>query len=274
MRKIFNIIIYFFAGIGFILVGVYFALGLGLTKTSGIIDTQHDYFKNQVNGTASSTSTSVEAWQQSEEWQILKAAIVNDTAIITAAGNKVGVQPRLIVSILIVEQLRLFYSEREIFKSVFAPLKILGNQSQFSWGVMGVKQDTARQIENNLTDKASPWYLGAEYSHLLDYSATTTDTDTARFARLTDEHDRYYSYLYGAVLIKEAASQWQNAGFPISDRPDLIATLFNIGFTNSKPNATPQVGGAEIDIGSTTYSFGGLAGSFYASDELIDEFPR
>jgi hypothetical protein len=75
-------------------------------------------------------------------------------------------------------------------------------------------------------------------------------------------------------MIKELETQWQNAGDPIADRPDIVATLFNIGFQYSHPNSNPQVGGAEIDIGSTTYSFGGLAGSFYASDELIDEFPR
>ena len=144
---------------------------------------------------------------------------------------------------------------------------------------MGIKQDTARQIENNLKDPTSPWYIGANYEHILDYSTSTTsgtpvDQDTERFNRLTDEHNRYYSYLYGAILLKEIASQWQRAGFPISNRPEILATLFNIGFVNSKPNANPQVGGAEINIGTSTYSFGGLAGSFYYSDELINEFPR
>ena len=74
--------------------------------------------------------------------------------------------------------------------------------------------------------------------------------------------------------MKELETQWQKAGFPIENRPDIIATLFNIGFGNSHPHADPQAGGAEIDIGSSTYSFGSLAGSFYVSNELIDQFPR
>lgn len=261
MKKVFNIIIYIFAGIGFTMILVYLALQLGLTKTKGIIDNQHDYFKNQISQATTSP------WQSSEEWLALKEAILKDKEIINKTALEIGIPSRLIVSILIVEQLRLFNSEREIFKQVFAPLKILGNQSQFSWGVMGIKQDTAKQIESNLKDSTSPFYLGPESEHILDFK--TKDADTERFERLTDEHNRYYSYLYAGILIKEIEKQWANAGFPIENKPGVIATLYNIGFINSKPNANPQIGGAEIDINKTTYSFGGLAESFYDSNELI-----
>jgi hypothetical protein len=266
LKKIFIVLVYAFAVIGFVLVAVYAAVELGFTKTGGIVDQQHDYFKDAIaNG---------EAWAQGEEWTTLKDAITKDAPAIDRASAATGIPSRLIASNLIVEQLRLFHSEREVFKSVFAPLKILGNQSQFSWGVMGIKQDTAIEIEGNLASSTSPWYLGPEYAHLLDYPATTTDKDAARFARLTDEHDRYYSYLYAAVAIKEIESQWQKAGFAIQDKPEVLATLFNIGFTHSQPKAAPQSGGAAIDINGTTYSFGDLAGRFYYSDQLTDIFPR
>ncbi len=278
MRKVFNIIIYFFAVIGFVLLAVYMANLFGWTKTAGIVDVQHDYFKNQVTESSKHPS-----WSQTEEWNVLKEAVLKDKVAIISAIDKTGIRPdktnissRLIVSVLMVEQLRLFHSNREIFKQIFAPLKILGNQSQFSWGVMGIKQDTARQIEDNLKNSQSPWYLGKEYEHILDYASSTkiSDVDAARFARLTNENDRYFSYLYSAVLLKEIQTQWEHAGFPISDKPEVLATLFNIGFQNSHPNADPKSGGAQIDIGTTTYSFGGLAGSFYYSDELLTEFPR
>ncbi len=266
MKRVFSIIVYIFAIIGFLLVAVYGAVELGWTKTPGIIDRQHDYFKN-------ATSTP-DAWQSEEEWTVLKAAILKDVPTINHTASIVGISPRLIVSALVVEQLRLFHSDREIFKSVFAPLKILGTQSQFSWGVMGIKQDTAIQIENNLIDTNSPWYTGEALAHILDYPATTTDKDADRFARLTDEHDRYYSYLYGASALKELISQWKKAGIDISNRPEILATLFNIGFQNSHPHPDPESGGAAIALGTETYSFGDLAGRFYYSDELIEEFPR
>ena len=263
MKKLAHIFIYIFAAIGFILVVGYLAVKFGLTNTKGIVDNQHDYFQNQ---------TTDDTWRQGNEWQVLKEAVAKDSDAIDKASSETGVPARIIVAPLVVEQLRLFYTDREVFKDVFAPLKILGNQSQFSWGVMGIKQDTARQIESNLKDSASPFYLGADFEHILDFK--TTDPDSERFARLTDDHDRSYSYLYGALDIKELEVQWKNAGIPIDDKPDIIATLFNIGFNNSKPHPNPLSGGAEIDIGSSTYSFGSLAKSFYDSDELTAQFPK
>jgi hypothetical protein len=123
--------------------------------------------------------------------------------------------------------------------------------------------------------------LGPAYTHILDYTpenitttSTSTDPNAERFYRLTDENNRYFSYLYAGLMMKEIETQWSNAGIPIDTMPDVVATLFNIGFQNSNPHPNPEVGGAEIDIGSTTYSFGGLAGDFYASNELTDVFPR
>ncbi len=275
LRTSLKIGVYVFAAIGFILVCVFLAVQFGFTDSKGIIDTQHDYFKNQLRNGSNSTSTP-EAWMQGEEWFILKQTILKDTAVIDAAAKQSDVSSRTIVSILIVEQLRLFHSNRELFKEVFAPLKILGNQSQFSWGVMGIKQDTARQIEANLKDPSSPWYPGKAYETVLDYPSTMSeaDRDAERFARLTNEDDRMYSYLYAALLVKQLETQWKAVNFPISDKPAILATLFNIGFQNSHPNADPKVGGAAIQIGETTYSFGGLAESFYYSEELIEEFSR
>lgn len=271
MKKVASILIYIFAAIGFLLVITYLAVEFGWANTPGIIDRQRDHFQDEIKDAE-------DAWSQGEEWQILKEAVLKDMKVIDKVAMETGVSPRIIVSILIVEQLRLFHSEREVFKSVFAPLKILGNQSQFSWGVMGIKQDTARQIESNLRDPTSPWYLGTQYKGALDYptSIGKDKIDAERFARLTNEDDRYYSYLYAAFMMKQLISQWEKTGFPIDEKskPGILATLFNIGFENSKPHTNPQLGGAEIEINKTAYSFGGLARSFYESRELIAEFPR
>ena len=274
MKKALNIIIYIFAAIGFILVAGYIAIRLGLTNTSGIVDTQHDYFKNAIQAGGAPIAAPTYAWAQTDEWNTLKAAVAKDSNEIRRAAAVADVPPRLIVSALVVEQLRLYQSDRELFKSVFAPLKILGDQSQFSWGVMGIKQDTAVQIEAHMTASSSPWYLGPSYEHLLAYTSTTTDTDSARFSRLTNSHSRYYSYLYAAIYMRQIEAQWSAAGTSIDDKPAVLATLFNIGFAHSKPNTDPKVGGAQITVGTSTYSFGGLADEFYQSNELTDIFPR
>jgi hypothetical protein len=268
-RTLFRIVVYIFAVIGFVLVAVYAAVELGLTKTSGIIDDQRNFFKEQLK---TGTSSPAEAWNTGEEWSVLREAVTNDKVAISVAAEKAGVKPRLIVSILIVEQLRLFHSNRELFKEVFGPLKLLAVQSQFSWGVMGVKQETARQIETHLTDKTSPFYLGSQYEKILDFS--TEEPDSERFYRLTNEDDRSYSYLYAGLLLRQLQSQWDKAGFSITERPDILATLYDLGFEKSKPHSNPLSGGAEIEIGTEIYSFGGLAKKFYDSDELAAVFPK
>lgn len=274
VKKIFMIIVYGFAIVGFLLVAAYFAVKFGFTNEKGIIDVQRESFLQDVKpAEASSTPAAyVGPWQDSEEWQILEGAIRRDEAVINRAAADAGVPARLIVANLVAEQLRLFFTEREAYKKWFYPLKILGPQSQFSWGVMGMKEDTAILVETYLKDPTSPYYLGTSYEHKLDFS--TADIKSERFTRMTDQHDHYWSYLYAGIYLKQIMTQWSAAGYPINDRPEILSTLYNIGFKYSVPKADPQVGGAGLTIAGQQYSFGGIASDFYKSDLLIDIFPR
>ncbi|MDD5050317.1 MAG: hypothetical protein PHV93_01065 [Candidatus Pacebacteria bacterium] len=269
MKKAFSVAVYTFAVIGFFLTSGYFAVRYGLTNETGIIDNSHaEFIQAGIGGVKDKIKLS---WANSEEWQIFKTAVVKDTGTLVRVERETGVPRRLLVAILATEQLRLFFTEREIFKLAFSPLKILGNQSQFSLGVMGVKMETAIQIENNLKDPTSPFYLGEAWQHTLDFK--TDDAGKERYERLVNEHDHYYSYLYSALYLKEIEKQWENASFPIAKRPEILGTLFNIGFTNSKPKEYPDTGGAEIILNGETWSFGSITGAFYFSDELTNEFP-
>jgi hypothetical protein len=269
IKPIFKTLIYIFAGIGFFLTAGFFAVKFGFTNTDGIIDTQRaDFLKDQTTQTLETKAL----WNQGEEWLTFKNAITKDLTILKRVEGETGVSSRLIVSMIAVEQLRLFYSEREVFKQVFAPLKLLGNQTQFSWGIAGIKEETAKQIETHLKDKTSSYYLGETYETYLDFK--TNNTDQERFERITDSRNRYFAYLYTALYLKQFITSWQKAGFDIAEKPEILATLYNIGFANSKPNADPKVGGAEIEINNTPYSFGRLGGEIYNSNELLEYFPR
>jgi len=221
--------------------------------------------------TSTSGTISMYPWMNTPEWTTLSQAIRKDAPMINNVAAETGVSPRIIAAQLVGEQMRLYNTERELYKSAFAPLNILGSETQFSLGVAGIKTDTARAIENNLADPSSDYYPGAAYAHLLDFK--TPDHDTERYDRITDEHNHYYSYLYTALFIKEVEAQWTKAGYNISDRPEIISTLYNIGFAGSHPNADPHVGGAAIVIASTTYTFGSLGYDFYYSGELGDVLP-
>lgn len=210
-------------------------------------------------------------WMNTEDWETFKDAATKDTAVIARVSRETGVEPRLIVAQLVAEQLRLFNSDRAVYKRFFAPLKMLGSETKFSLGVTGVKEETAIKIENNLKNVVSPFYIGAEYEHLLDFK--TDDIETERYDRITDEHDHYYSYLYTALYLKQIMHQWDREGYDISQRPEILSTLFNIGFARSNPNPNPQTGGAMIEIAGETYSFGSLGYEFYYSGELMEAFP-
>lgn len=218
----------------------------------------------------STVDSNLYTWINTPEWQTLKAGLAKDKEIINQVSTRTGVSARLIVAQIVGEQLRLFHTEREVYKQFFQPLKILGNEIKFSLGVAGIKEETAIQIEKNLKDQSSPYYLGTEYENILSFQ--TNNQAEERFNRLTDSKDHTYSYLYTALFLKQVEAQWKKAGYDISDRPEILATIFNVGFTKSVPKADPQVGGSEIVIKDKAYTFGALAYEFYFSGEMLDEF--
>ena len=302
------------AAIGVLFIVVFFGMKLDLFTVRGSIDDRNAFFENTDNGDDILTKGNLSsgglskgqsvkvisemqfalrdgvaearkkifpnvsfAWADSDEWRTLASALTKDREAIRKAAHDAGISPRMLVSIVIAEQLRFFTSDRESFKKFFEPLKILGTMSELSLGVSGVKQDTAEQIEKNLKDKASPYYIGLSYEHLLDLpagesNAEKNSTSSTRFLRLTDSKDHYYSYLYTALFARQIIEQWKKAGYDLSYRPEILGTLFNLGFDKSVPKADPKVAGAVVTVGGETYTFGRLAYEFYYSGELIEIF--
>lgn len=277
------IVLGIFAAIGMLFTGVFIAMQFGLLNVRGSIAERNSFFSIGTSTEAApvipaqpcvDTAKDSCAWNETPEWNVVAGGLQKDAAVIARVSNETGIDARLIAASVIPEQIRFFTSEREVFKRYFEPLKILGSLSQFSLGVSGIKQETARLVEQYANDPSSPFYPGPEAAVLLAYPAGTTDKDAALYARLTDEKNHYYSYLYTALYLKEIQAQWEKAGFPIENDPYALVTLFNIGFAKSNPNANPQPGGAWISVGGTGYAFGTLGGNFYTSDELTDIFPR
>lgn len=210
-------------------------------------------------------------WMNEGAWPSLKDAILKDKDVIEEAARLTGVEPRLIVSCLVGEQIRLFNSKREMYKQYLGPVKVLSVQSQFSFGVNGIKDFTAQKVEENLKDPSSEFYMGKKYEHILDFN---TENHTAeRTARLTDYHNHLYSYIYTGCILHQTMLQWKRAGYDISNRPDILCTLFNLGFAASKPSDHPQCGGSHIEVNDKVYTFGVIGNDFYYSGELSKDFP-
>lgn len=265
-----------FAAIGAAFVGVFFAMQYGLFNVRGSIAE-----RNASLGAASSTPKTpctdtqykVCDWNQTPEWEVVKGGLTKDASIIARVSQETGVSARMIATVVVPEQTRFFTSNREVFKRYFEPLKILGSLSQFSLGVSGIKEETADKIEQYANDPSSPFYPGDGVAALIAYQ-DGVDHDGELFNRLTDTKDHYYSLLYTALYIKEIEEQWKRAGFDISNNPGAIATLFNVGFQASTPNAHPRAAGAAIETGGHSYVYGELGALFYDSNELTDIFPK
>ncbi|MFN5910728.1 MAG: hypothetical protein ACK45H_05275 [Bacteroidota bacterium] len=225
------------------------------------------------------TGLSVFEWMNIEEWKYFKEAVTRDKKWIDSAARVTGVEGRYIVACLVGEQVRLFNSRRQRFKNFIAPLKNLVLETNLSYGVTGIKEHTAIRIENYLKDSSSVYYLGPEFAHLLDYDTAVNYTNglnhgkSLRLRRLVQYHNHYYSYLYAAIFIKQIKMQWQRAGYPIDDRPEILASLFNLGYAKSVPKKNPSVGGSVFRVRDRQCTFGSVAYDFYYSGELQDVFP-
>ena len=216
-------------------------------------------------------SPNVIPWMATVEWQALRESILKDSALLVEAGRISGVEPRLIVGCLVGEQIRLFNSNRETFKKYLGPVKVLSVQSQFSYGVNGIKDFTAAAVEEHLKDPNSPFYMGKRYENILDFE--TDNHADERYRRLVDYRNHLYSYIYTGCILHQTMLQWRRAGYDISDRPDILFTLFNVGFSASKPKPDPQCGGSHITVDGHIYTFGRIGFDFYYSGELAHAFP-
>lgn len=278
LRYIYRGLVALFAIIGLLFTAVFFGMRFGAFNVKGSIADRNAFF----TGTSTDAlpppaciddSTMLCDWNTTSEWQAIKGGLIKDAEVINRVAAETGVSARMIASVVVPEQTRFFTASRDLFKRYFEPLKILGTLSQFSLGVSGIKEATANAIELYASTPSSSFYPGAGMAQLIAYT-DSEDHDATLFARLTDTKNHYHQYLYTALFIKEIQSQWNRAGYPVDTKPEVIVTLFNIGFSRSKPNANPRAGGAPITTGGQTYPYGELGALFYYSDELIDIFPR
>lgn len=159
------------------------------------------------------------------------------------------VEKETLQSIIMIEQVRASNTQRGVFKQMVKN-NLLQSFTQFSLGIGWMKEVTAQKIESALKDKSSPFYLWKEFEHILDYKKGETLRD-----RLTRNDSYYYQYLYTWLEIKMIKKQWANAGFDISSRVWLIATIYNLGLEKSIPKSDPDVWWALVQLNWDSWWF-------------------
>ncbi|MEY4991226.1 MAG: hypothetical protein RI948_92 [Bacteroidota bacterium] len=214
-------------------------------------------------------------------WKTFCDAVRKDKAAIDSAARIAGVESRMIVMCLVGEQVRMFNANRERFKQYVYPFNSVILPRNRGYGVTSILEHTALRIERQLVDKNSKFYPGDYFYKCLNTTdaapGLVVDSIKAHqhktIQRLIKGGDHFYSYLYTAFLIRQYQAHWQREGYDLSYRPEIVGTLFNLGFEKSKPSKNPKVGGSSFKVGDKEYTFGGLCFEFYYSGEMMKDFP-
>ena len=224
---------------------------------------------------------SIYPWANCREWKQFCNAVKADKRAIDSVSKLTGVESRFIVMCLVGEQVRMFNSGREAFKKYVTPFNHLILPTNRGYGVTGILEHTALKIEQNLFDKKSNFYAGDYFQNVVNlkdsFPELVNDTIASHkhltIQRLIKRGDHYYSYLYTAFFLRQFQAHWVKEGFTLENRPEILGTLFNLGYQKSKPKKNPEVGGSNFKVGGIEYTFGGICYEFYYSGELQDYFP-
>lgn len=180
---------------------------------------------------------------------------------IKLAAEIFNLNQNIIKACIVVEQLRAFYTFKWLFKSVSQSNKYLTVMSKQSFGIGGMKLATAENLEKRLQ-----YYKPELYQKYFAYPEGS-NIHQQRMARLTDSKEYYYQVLYTAGVLYQYSTDRSKAGYEIKNQPWIIATMYNIGYSDPHPNA--DIGWSFMKIEWDTYSFGGLAMLVYYYLEIF-----
>ncbi|MCO5259777.1 MAG: hypothetical protein M9916_06505 [Crocinitomicaceae bacterium] len=254
-----------------------------LDATNLLLKDNKNYQKKlkEIENQKSDNSLSLYPWANYAEWKDFCKYVKADKRAIDSVAKITGVESRLIVMCLVGEQIRMFNSSREKLKNQVYKYNHIFLPKNRGYGVTGILEHTALRIENTLFTPSSPFYPGDYYRQCINlkdsFPESVIDTIAAHkyptIQRLIQGGNHFYSYLYTALLLRQYQSHWEKSGYTLAYRPEILGTLFNLGYQKSKPGPNPQVGGSNFNVGDNEYTFGGLCFEFYYSGELQDLFP-
>ena len=224
---------------------------------------------------------SIYEWSNYQVWKDFCNIVRKDRYAIDSVSRLTGVESRLIVMCMVGEQVRMFNSGREKFKKYVLPFNRIMLPTNRGYGVTGILEHTALRIENTIFNKKSEFYAGDYFQNCINvndsFPELVNDTIKAHklktIQRLIQRGDHYYSYLYTAFLLRQYQAHWERNGFTLENHPEILGSLFNLGYQKSKPKKNPVAGGSTFDVGGKDYTFGGLCFEFYYSGQLQDLFP-
>ena len=170
--------------------------------------------------------------------------------IIKKASRLFNIDYRILCSIIYSERTLNFNWEDEALDIIIAKSGL-----NSSIGFCQIKIKTAYWIENQLSDITSVYYPGNNYQRIISISESKIEI----IKKL--ENDTI-NILYAAAYLRIIISRWMKEDIFISDRPDILGTLYSPGlfysdgserFPNNKPKSN-DFGKRVIEIYKKLYS--------------------
>ncbi len=173
-------------------------------------------------------------------------------ANIDLVANMLNVDKNLLKSAIIWEQVRGFFTYRWVAKKIITDNFGVMRMGQGSYGVGGVKLETAK----NILQRAKK-HQKKTFSKHLNRNRTDDELKTV----LQDREDSFYQILFAWLTLKEILSTRETSWNSIENQPWILLTLYNIW--NKTPHPNPEIGWATIDINWQQWSFGSLGMLMY-----------
>lgn len=194
-----------------------------------------------------------------EEFKYLVSKLLTDERWyykndLSKVGSIYWINKNLILSAIITEQLRGFYTFRWLAKEIIKTNRYVMTMYDFSLGIGWVKEITAENIENDMEN-----YNKNIFDQYFVYTWENLNQWKNAFERLTSKENYFYQFLYSGWLIYNILQRRKVAWYDISNEPWILMTLYNFGNPVKKiPNPNPKIGWAIIRINDTDYTFGSL----------------
>ena len=167
-------------------------------------------------------------------------------------SNELGVDARIVAGVIYVEMFRNLTTEKGFIEQKLESRHVTRTLLKIKGHTVGIGQIHMQVMERcieNFNNPNSPFYMGKEFENYV----TWKDFDKAEEAKnYVDElgihHSEYTNpdaqIKFVAAMIAQLQTQWKNAGYDISDKPEILGTLYNLGFDKSNPKANPRSGGS------------------------------
>lgn len=168
--------------------------------------------------------------------------------LINKYSKELNVDPRIVAGVIFVEMFRNFTTEKGYLEKYLENTNLgetILSIANHTYGIGQMSKSEFFECINHLQDLNSEFYLGEGLKEYVSYDDVEKSKDNVDI-----------QIKFTVVMIKQLISQWEKAGFDISKRPEILGTLYNIGFKNSYPKQNPRSGGSinHVEFGEKSFT--------------------